>query len=574
MKKAEAGNGRAKPGIMSPAFPFVFVLSAFLLQPAVFSPQPAFAAFDDLGAGARGPGMGNAMTPVADDVYAIHYNPAGLGTLTRPQFTAAYTQHYIGLMDDSNIGTSFFGYAHPLDGGKRGTLAGALNLFALNGGLYRESTLYLSYGRMIYTRPDGAELFMGTTLKYLSSSFGYFSESADATNGISRTGQADPLLSANSKPVKAFDADLGLLYRFMTHYQLGLQVSNLTRPDMALSSKDSDRLPMDVKLGFNYKSLISNLVAQAETKKAPDGKADSIFTIASERWFPKLFVGDLGVRGAIGMGSRDYKQVSMGLSYRNSRVQLDYGFSLPLGTIASTSGSHRMAITFHFGKPSDQEETLGILMEAMHNIKPPPPQPAEVRTTTVTVFVTPQPSRTELAIAEKLSQSEEAINDGRYQEAVSLSSSIIDMDPKAAAAWQNLGIAYLGMEKYKNSLYAWNKAYEYEKSLALRKAIKGYIQSISRLERAAAAPKQQEPAAIPTAPEPAAIPMAPEPAPAPPKPVLSREEIDKMLDTGVNYYANKEADKAREIFEQVLEAEPDNADALSALRRLKDEKGR
>ncbi|MCX5785345.1 MAG: type IX secretion system membrane protein PorP/SprF [Elusimicrobia bacterium] len=537
---------------MSPALPFVFALSVFLLQPSIFSPQPVFAAFDDLGAGARGPGMGNAMASVADDVYAAHYNPAGLGTLTQPQFTAAYTQHYMGLTDDSNLGTSFFGYAQPIAGGRRGTLAGALNSFTLNGSLYRENTLYLSYGRRICTRPGGAELFMGTTLKYLYSSFGYFTESADATSGISRTGQPDPLLSGNLTR-KAFDADLGLLYRFMTHYQLGLQVAHLTRPDMALSSGDSDRVPADIKLGFNYKSLISNLVAQAETKKAPDGKADNIFTVAAERWFPKAFVGDLGVRGAMGMGTRDYKQFSLGLSYRNRRVQLDYGFSLPLGTIASTSGSHRMAITFHFGKPGEQEETLEMLMEALRNLKTPPA--AEVRTTTVTVFVTPELSAIERAIAEKLSRSEEAIKDGRYREAVSLSSSIIDLDPKAAAAWQNMGIAYLGMEKYKNSLYAWNKAYEYEKSLALKKAIKGYINSISRLARSAAAPKPAEPAAAP-------------------RPVLSREEIEKMLDLGVNYYANKEIDKAREIFEQVLEAEPDNSDALSALRRLKDEKGR
>ena len=34
----------------------------------------------------------------------------------------------------------------------------------------------------------------------------------------------------------------------------------------------------------------------------------------------------------MGMGTRDYKQLSMGLSYRSRRVQIDYGYILPLRT--------------------------------------------------------------------------------------------------------------------------------------------------------------------------------------------------------------------------------------------------
>ena len=33
---------------------------------------PASAAFEDSGAGARAPGMGNAFAAIADDAYAIH----------------------------------------------------------------------------------------------------------------------------------------------------------------------------------------------------------------------------------------------------------------------------------------------------------------------------------------------------------------------------------------------------------------------------------------------------------------------------------------------------------------------
>lgn len=528
-------------------------LFAFTLNPLPSALYPVFAAFDDLGAGARGPGMGNAMAPVADDVYAAHYNPAGLGTLVRPQFTAAYTQHYMGLTDGSKLGTSFLGYAHPITEGKRGTVAGAFNSFSLNGGLYSENTLYLSYGRLAYKRPGENELFLGTTLKYLYSSFGSFAESANATDGIISAGQADPLLSGNSSH-KAFDADIGALYRFMTHYQLGLQLTHLTRPDMAFGSGDSDPLPMAIKLGFNYKSLISNLVAQVETKKAPGGSMDNIVTAAAERWFPRAFIGDFGVRSAIGMGSRDYKQLSLGLSYRDRRVQVDYGFSLPFGAITDTSGSHRIAITFHFGKPTEHEETLEMLMETLRNLKSPAAE--KVSKTTAAVFVTPELSKTEHAVAEKLAKADEAIKAGKYQEVLSLSSSVIDVNPELAAAWRNLGIAYLGLEKYKDSLQAWEKAYEYEKNPALREAIKGYMEFITRLERSDAGAKpQQKKGAVKKA-------------------GLSEQEIDELLNRGIDYYTNGEADKAREMFEKVLSADPDNLEAFKALRRLEDEKGR
>lgn len=517
----------------------------------------SFAAFDDLGAGARGPGMGNAMTPVADDVSAVHYNAAGLGLLTRPQFTAAYTQLYMGLTDDSKLGTSFFGCAYPLKEGKQGTIAGALNTFSLDGSLYRENTAYLSYGRLAFARPGRGELFLGASLKYLYSSFGSFAEAGNATDGILMTGQADPLLTGNPRS-KAFDADLGALYRFMKHYQLGLQVAHAPRPDVAFSSGDSDRLPLTTKLGFNYKSLISNLVAQYEMKKAPDGSQDRIFTAAAERWFPTAFIGDLGARAGMGMGTRDYQQLSMGLSYRSRRVQIDYGYAIPLHTITDSGGSHRMAITFHFGKVTEEEETLEMLLQAMRALKKP--APAEVVRTTVTVFAAPEPTEAERALAEKLARAEEAIRGKRYREAVKLCNSALELDPASTAAWQDLGIALLGQGKLESSLKAWEKAYEFEKSPALRAAIKGYLKSISRQIDLASKASARRRAAAPQA--------APAGAQAP---ALSQAEIDALLDQGVDQYVSREFEKARGTFEKVLAADPDNIEALKALRRVEAE---
>ena len=88
---------------------------ALSLWPLALS--PVFAAFENIGAGARPIAMGNAFSAVADDANTIYYNPAGLGRLKHPQLTAGYGRLYLGLTDGSNIGSGFIGATTPLHDG-------------------------------------------------------------------------------------------------------------------------------------------------------------------------------------------------------------------------------------------------------------------------------------------------------------------------------------------------------------------------------------------------------------------------------------------------------------------------
>lgn len=328
------------------------------------------AAYEDIGAGARAPGMGDAFVAVADDVYTIYYNPAGLGILTRPQFGTSYTKLFAGLKDGSELNTSFIGYAHPLRDGRHGTLGAAWNSFALNGSLYREQAFYLSYGRLVFSPSTGGDFYAGVSMKFLTSALGTVGEAANsvAVNSIAKTGTPDSVLS-QSKSRKTVDADLGILYRLGKHYSIGAQAMHVTQPNVAFGSDVKERLPLTLKVGFDYRSLISNLVGQVDAKKAPNGTLDHTFTLAFERWFPKLFIGDFGARGGLSLGSRDYKQLSLGMSYRSTRVQVDYGFSLPINTVDVTAGSHKMGLSFRFGRPTDEEESLEMVLEAMRQLK-------------------------------------------------------------------------------------------------------------------------------------------------------------------------------------------------------------
>lgn len=395
--------------------------AAYLAALLLFA-APARAAFEDLGAGARAPGMGNAFTAVADDVYAIYYNPAGLALLERPELAAAHTQHLVGLSDGSGLGTSFFGYAQPLPH-NNGTLGVAMHNFSLDGGFYGEQAMYLSYGR---AAPEGlglGGLYWGLNLKSLSRSFGNFPEASNAYNDLTATGFPDPVLSGRNS-VRVFDADAGLLYRFRENYSLGLELVHLPRPNVAFARGETDKLPLHAKLGFGYRSLLSNISAQYETCTAPDGTRDHLGTLALERWFPWLLVGNVGARAALSMGSREFRQATAGLSYRTGRISVDYGFSMPINTIAATSGSHRLSFSIRFGPAKEEEESSKLVLEAMRGMKTG--KAPELKSSG---GVSPAVNT---AVNERLSRARFMETEGRYPEAVLELSKALELNPKDA----------------------------------------------------------------------------------------------------------------------------------------------
>ncbi len=331
--------------------------------------RPTRAAYDDVGVSARVTGLGNAFTAVADDVYSVYYNPAGLATLDRKEFGSTYTKLLTGLSDGSNIQNSFLAYAHPIDDGRLGTIGAGFNYFTLDS-LYRESSVFGSYGRQM-TREDRPDpIFAGITAKYLNRTLGGTSV---ASNALSNTGQAtgfaDPGLQSTSH--SNFDADLGLLWRARPNWNLGLQVQHLMEPNIAFSPDNSDKLGRNIKLGGAYRTPFTTLSTDGGFLAAPDGSLDKRISVAAEKWLPTLLYGAFGVRTGIGFGSRDYRQLSTGISYRVHRMQVDYGIAIPMGGLNRTGGTHRVGLTWRFGATPQADQLLGdMLLENLTSIAP------------------------------------------------------------------------------------------------------------------------------------------------------------------------------------------------------------
>jgi len=639
----------------------IAVLSLLFLP---FLSVPSFAAFEDLGAGARAPGMGGAFVAVADDVYDIYYNPAGLATLSRPSLGASYSLLDVGLTDGSNLGTSFLGYAQPLAWRKanEGTLGLAWNSFSLNNSLYREDSFYLSYGRQLPYYPFGGDLYLGGSLKYLRSSFGSFGTNL-LDSGGTLTSQNSVLNGSNVQ--SAFSGDLGALYNFARHYSFGVEATNINQPNVAYDPSNPETLPMAWKMGVDYRSLISNVVVEYDNEASPYFTRESIGTLAAERWFPVQFFGDFGIRGALSLGSPSFTQFAAGISYRTTRFEVDYAFDMPINSVSGTAGDQRIAMTFRFGKPSEEEESVEMVLEAMERLRQgksailtasstsglsaedqarlndllaqarqaeasaeykkavdtlsqamaiapsdpnllrefgrlhfvaqlypvlpdykADPEQAELhqgvlayvggddrtaiedvsralairpddqglrvffeelqRLTGITEVVHAAPAESQ-DIAAALTRADAAIRGRQYRLALELANKVLASQPNNLEAWEDAGIAYLGLRRFDDSLRAWNKAYDLEKSPSMRAVINNYIDSIRRLNGAAWQGNSE------------------------PRPSLSKDEIDSLFDQGIDAYTRRDFQQAAEDFRKILDADPTNQEARKALERVLEE---
>ena len=321
-------------------------------------PAPVPAAFEDLGFGARVPGMGDAFTGVADDISAVYYNPAGLSNLERLKVMASHSMFYSGLSDGSM----------PLSNGRGGTLGAVWQQFSLSG-VYYEKTGQVSWGYRFDKRSKYEKLSLGASLKYLSHGFTRLDETYNAVeDGIFQNNNTDPVLAgANSR--SALDADVGALYRLTKRWTLGAALLNAMQANVAFSSGDKDPIPMKTRFGASYKSLWLLLAADARLQKGPDGKADKQFIFAAEKVFPSLDRGDVSVRASLGAGDREFRQATAGLSYKIQKIQLDYGFSLPIGTVKETAGNHKLALTYHFGSATQTELAESELLDQYKRLR-------------------------------------------------------------------------------------------------------------------------------------------------------------------------------------------------------------
>lgn len=287
------------------------------------------AQFLRVGVGARAVGLGGAFSALADDVTAIHWNPAGLGQLEKNEASLSYNAYF------ADTSAQFLGYAHHAE---NCTFAGAVNMLSVtdiekrsatagdantpDGGTFKTQDLAgtLAWGHKFDM--GGKPFFAGVGLKYISSDL----HTAKGT---------------------AFAVDLGAIMSIGEPESIGggtlqgsLAVLNLGTK--IKFSNESDPLPLNVKPGVAWKAKLAErpFSAVVDADLLLNDQVNLI-NVGAEYWL----IEQIGLRGGyqIGRGA-GAGNFAGGLGFKHTGLGVDYAFA-PFGDLGDT---HRVSLSYRF----------------------------------------------------------------------------------------------------------------------------------------------------------------------------------------------------------------------------------
>ena len=305
----------------------------------VFSPS-TYAAFNDIGVGARPLGLGGAFVAAADDGNAMRYNAGGLGYIDDIQLNLTYARHFSGL-----INYNYAGIVLPF--GSAGSFGASFGLLSEESKIYKEQTITLSYSRKLLN-----QISAGMNLKLLGTSFDKNNEDI----------QENPYFTKKTS-TSAFTIDLGLLVKPITGLNLGIAAENLIPSDVNISEDVPEYekdIPINIRAGLAYN--LSAIAQSAQQEALRDVLAqtqimsefslrngESEIHFGAEAWVHKT----ISIRGGYSnkSGVHSSSSIAMGASIKvpisESALQFDYAFQIIMGELKSNV-AHRVSTNIVF----------------------------------------------------------------------------------------------------------------------------------------------------------------------------------------------------------------------------------
>ncbi|MBU2528468.1 tetratricopeptide repeat protein [bacterium] len=309
----------------------IIALTALLLFMLAATAR-VFASFEDLGAGARAAGMANAFTAIADDAYAVYYNPAGLAGLRNPEAASSMGKMFMNLSDNSDIGDTNLMMAYPL---KFAVMGIGVKNFALDGYYGENQYAFAAARRFRY-------FDLGVSLKQMTVEYGstkYTANAIDNNTGFAG-GAGDPVFDSGLSK-SGFGADAGILKK-SGDLSFGIALQNIVAPDMGL--KETYKLPLRIKTGMALIKPGYKLSGEYNKEESAGS-----FRLGAEVNVLTFF----RLRGGFEYGP-DIANISAGASYRMNLFSFDYAFTLPLSGVEETLGNHWIGLSVRFGELPEQ----------------------------------------------------------------------------------------------------------------------------------------------------------------------------------------------------------------------------
>lgn len=287
----------------------------------------------------RAMGMGGAFVAVADDIYTVNYNPAGLGQLYVPEASAMYLSGF----EDAKINSLAFGMPLPLPG-----LAGvskpsvALSLLGSDAGSFTHRLI--NSDGSVTSRSLDAQSDLAVTASYGEKVFaedvtfeGYTTK-VDQYVGLSAKYLRSTMLEKYSATGLAFDAGwlamapkLGLTFgASLANFGSGLKYI-----------KETTKLPSILRVGLSYErpTIMDQSVMLTSEADIYTAEAQKSYRAGLEYHFENIFTLRLGYRTGDDNGG-----MTMGFGLRYDDMALDFA----TGAGAEVYNTSQLSFTYRF----------------------------------------------------------------------------------------------------------------------------------------------------------------------------------------------------------------------------------
>ena len=267
--------------------------------------------FLKIGAGARAMAMGGAQVALADDAYALYWNPAGLSAIKRREAIFSYMFH----VQDMKLG--YLGVITPHKKGVMGISISYLTHDDILGYDHTaRSTGWFEAGDMAvdvsYGQKVGKRFSAGANIKFIS-------EKIDTNQDI------------------GIGLDLGGMFWMNKYASMGAVLRNVTLKDLKLDKK-GEALPTTLTIGIACQIPEADLNLTCDATIPSDNNA--FVNAGVEYSYQRSLTARLGVRG----GPANDSAFTAGFGYSFGLFGIDYAIE-PFGDMGS---SHHVSVQYRF----------------------------------------------------------------------------------------------------------------------------------------------------------------------------------------------------------------------------------
>ena len=318
-------------------------VSFFVAMTVILSSVPVFAgesggqagAFLQYGVGARALGMGGAFYAIADDATAAYWNPAGLAYLQRKEVTTMQATLF------AETQYNYMGYAHPT--ATKGTFALGMTTLTSDGFEKVDATFDPTSGEPTSITKNGT---FADTKRAMAFSWGR--EATENTSfGLSMkqiTRQLDDSTDSS------LALDISAMRQMSPIYRLALGMQNVFSK---VGGDTDDKFPVIIKFGNSLTLFKERLNLGFDFQKAQG--SDLNWRFGGEYWAARWFAFRFGILAAPQIQETDF-----GFGFRFRRLQLDMAQG-----IHALGSSTRLSVSYKFGRSRDDrsEDQIKLLIQ-------------------------------------------------------------------------------------------------------------------------------------------------------------------------------------------------------------------